>query len=75
VAEGSTLGAAVLLEAAAAQDLHGHYGARHLAPSPLGVAGYWTRTRGQLDAVALDRTGQLLACVGARMPSSSYAAA
>lgn len=65
VAEGSTLGAAVLLKPAAALDLHGHYGARHLAPSPLGVAGYWRRARGQLDAVALDHAGQLLACAGA----------
>lgn len=65
VAEGSTLGAAVLLKAAAALDLHGHYGARHLAPSPLGVAEYWRRAREQLDAVALDSTGQSQACAGA----------
>lgn len=65
VAEGSTLGAAVLLKAAAALDLHGRYGARHLAPSPLGVAEYWRRARERLDAVALDSTGQSQACAGA----------
>lgn len=65
VAEGSTLGAAVLLKSAAALDLHGHYGARHLAPSSLGVAEYWRRAREQLDAVALDSNGQSQACAGA----------
>lgn len=65
VAEGSTLGAAVLLKAAAALRLHAGHGARHLRPSELGVAEYWRRQRETIDAAALNKDEQAQACRGA----------
>ncbi len=65
VAEGSTLGAAVLLKMAAALQLHAGYGARHLQPSSLGVAEYWRRERNALDGVVLTAEERAQACVAA----------
>ncbi|CRR21381.1 MULTISPECIES: biliverdin-producing heme oxygenase [Stenotrophomonas] len=65
VAEGSTLGAAVLLKMAAALQLHAGYGARHLRPSNLGVAEYWRREREELDALVLSGQERAQACRGA----------
>ena len=65
VAEGSTMGAAVLLKAAAGLGLHAGHGARHLCPSPLGVAEYWRRTREQLDAATLGPADTKRACIAA----------
>ncbi|MBN5019611.1 biliverdin-producing heme oxygenase [Stenotrophomonas maltophilia] len=65
VAEGSTLGAAVLLKMAAALQLHAGYGARHLRPSELGVAECWRRERDGLDALVLSADERAQACVAA----------
>ncbi len=62
VVEGSTLGAAVLLKAAAGLGLHAGHGARHLCPSPLGVAEYWRRIREELDAAPLGPSDRGHAC-------------
>jgi heme oxygenase len=53
VAEGSNLGAAFLLKAAAALELSESFGARHLAPAPQGRGLAWRTFTAALDAVAL----------------------
>ncbi|MBK0027076.1 biliverdin-producing heme oxygenase [Stenotrophomonas sp. S48] len=53
VAEGSSMGAAVLLHHAARLGLHEGFGARHLAPAAAGVAGHWRNVRAAMDALAL----------------------
>ncbi len=53
VAEGSNLGAAFLLKAAAALELSESFGARHLAPAPEGRGLAWRTFTAALDAVAL----------------------
>lgn len=50
VAEGSSLGAAFLLKAAARIDLDAGFGARHLAGHPDGRAAHWRRFTAVLDA-------------------------
>lgn len=76
VSEGSTLGAALLLQQARALGLSETFGARHLAPHPLGRAAAWREFQAALDAAnaspaqteqaiagaraAFDRFGQLL---------------
>ena len=54
--EGSNIGAAFLLKAAAALGLDGQCGARHLAPHPDGRAAHWRDFIAQLDEVALPAT-------------------
>lgn len=53
VAEGSRLGAALLLAAAAGLGLSERFGARHLAGHPDGRARHWRRFTQALDALAL----------------------
>lgn len=65
VAEGSTLGAAVLLRRAEALGLGAGFGARHLAPAPEGVARHWADFAAALDAVPLDGAGRQEAVIGA----------
>ncbi len=55
VAEGSKLGAAVLLKAVDALGLHGDFGARHLAADDRGRGLAWRLFTGALDALALPR--------------------
>ncbi|NBB65528.1 biliverdin-producing heme oxygenase [Pseudomonas sp. ODNR1LW] len=50
VAEGSNLGAAFLIKAAAALGLSATFGARHLAASPEGRANHWRSFTAVLDA-------------------------
>lgn len=50
VAEGSNLGAAFLLKAAAGLGLSADFGARHLAASPEGRANHWRTFTAALDA-------------------------
>jgi heme oxygenase len=50
VAEGSNLGAAFLLKAAAVLGLSEAFGARHLAPAPEGRANAWRAFTARLDA-------------------------
>ena len=53
VAEGSNLGAAILLKQAARLDLSTAFGARHLAGSPQGRARHWRGFVAALDAAEL----------------------
>ncbi|NWM49713.1 biliverdin-producing heme oxygenase, partial [Escherichia coli] len=53
VAEGSSMGAALLRKAAAKLDLSDTHGARHLAPAPEGPAAHWRTFTAALDAVTL----------------------
>lgn len=53
VVEGSNLGAAFLLKAAAALGLHEDFGARHLAGHPSGRGLHWRTFTAALDAVPL----------------------
>jgi heme oxygenase len=53
VAEGSNLGAAFLLKAAAGLGLSAEFGARHLAASPEGRANHWRSFTAALDALDL----------------------
>lgn len=55
VAEGSTLGGAVIFRHVSRLGLHARFGAGHLAPPPEGVAPRWRRFTAALDAVALAR--------------------
>lgn len=54
VAEGSTMGAALLRKEAAKLGLSDDFGARHLAPAPEGPAPHWRAFVAALDAVELD---------------------
>ncbi|KGH31266.1 MULTISPECIES: biliverdin-producing heme oxygenase [Comamonas] len=58
VEQGSNLGAAFLLKAAAALELNADFGARHLAPHAQGRALSWKAFSAQLDAVPLDPVGR-----------------
>lgn len=53
VAEGSTMGAALLRKEAAKLGLSDDHGARHLAPAPEGPAAHWRAFTAQLDAAPL----------------------
>lgn len=66
VAEGSTLGAAFLLKMAAELDLHGEFGARHLAGHPEGRAAHWRSFTAALDAVKLSSAEEEHVIVGSR---------
>jgi heme oxygenase len=65
VAEGSNLGAAVLLKMAAALDLGEVFGARHLAVHPEGRAQHWRTFTAALDAVALSDAEEARGVAGA----------
>lgn len=65
VAEGSNLGAAFLLKAAAALDLDETFGARHLAGHPEGRARHWRDFTAALDAVVLSAAQEARAVAGA----------
>ncbi|MCO8249177.1 MULTISPECIES: biliverdin-producing heme oxygenase [Comamonas] len=58
VEEGSNLGAAFLLKAAATLELNADFGARHLAPHAQGRAPSWKAFSAQLDAVPLDHAAR-----------------
>lgn len=64
VAEGSSLGAAFLLKAAAALDLDEDFGARHLAGHPEGRAQHWRAFTAALDAITLSEAEEERAIAG-----------
>lgn len=66
VAEGSTLGAAALLERAAALGLDETFGARHLAGPPEGRGRYWKMFTRAIDALDMDQADEALMLGGAR---------
>lgn len=66
VAEGSNLGAAFLLKAAAGLGLDERFGARHLAAAPEGRAARWRAFTAALDATPLDAAAEERAIGGAR---------
>lgn len=66
VEQGSNLGAAFLLKAAAALELNAEFGARHLAPHAQGRAPSWRAFSAQLDAVPLDPAARERAAAAAR---------
>jgi heme oxygenase (biliverdin-IX-beta and delta-forming) len=65
VAEGSNLGAAFLIKAAAKLDLDEHFGARHLAGHPEGRGLHWKRFQQALDTADLGEAVQDRAVAGA----------
>lgn len=65
VAEGSNLGAAILLKHAARLDLSTAFGARHLAGSPQGRARHWRGFVAALDTVALSDADEARVVAGA----------
>jgi heme oxygenase len=65
VAEGSNLGAAFLIKAAAKLGLDEGFGARHLAAAPQGRGLHWKQFQGALDAAGLDEDGEMRAIRGA----------
>jgi len=66
VEQGSNLGAAFLLKAAAALELNAEFGAHHLAPHAQGRAPSWKAFSAQLDAVLLDPAARERAAAAAR---------
>lgn len=66
VAEGSNLGAAFLLKAAAALGLSEEFGARHLAAAPEGRGLHWRTFTAALNDIDLDETGEQAAVAGAQ---------
>lgn len=66
VAEGSNLGAALLLKEAAKLGLSETFGARHLAAAPEGRGLHWKTFTTALDAVALSEMEEERAIAGAR---------
>lgn len=65
VVEGSNLGAAFLLKAAAKLDLSETFGARHLAGHPSGRGLHWRTFTAALNAVALSDADETRAIAGA----------
>lgn len=65
VAEGSNLGAAFLLKAAAALDLDETFGARHLAPHPEGRGRHWRGFVAALDGLPFGDVEETRAVDGA----------
>lgn len=65
VAEGSNLGAAFLLKAAASLGLSEEFGARHLAASPKGRANQWRSFTAALDAAELTQAQEARTVEGA----------
>lgn len=59
VAEGSTLGAAILLKRAGALGLSDTFGARHLAAAPAGRAWHWKQFVRVLDEVELSKAEEV----------------
>ncbi|GHC86854.1 biliverdin-producing heme oxygenase [Novosphingobium pokkalii] len=74
VAEGSSLGAAVLRKLVSRIGLSDTFGARHLAPAAAGPAAHWRDFTTALDAVALDEAGENQAIAGAQAAFSHVAA-
>lgn len=66
VAEGSNLGAAFLLKAAAKLDLNETFGARHLAASPEGRANAWRSFTAALDRPELTAEEEVRVDLGAQ---------
>ncbi|MCK9909832.1 biliverdin-producing heme oxygenase, partial [Microbacteriaceae bacterium K1510] len=66
VAEGSNLGAAFLLKAAARLGLDETFGARHLAAAPEGRGLSWKKFTTALDAIALTEEEEQRVFAGAR---------
>lgn len=66
VVEGSNLGAAFLLKAAAKLELSEAFGARHLAGHPAGRGLHWRSFTAALDAVPLDEAQEAQAIAGAQ---------
>ena len=66
VAEGSSLGAAFLLKAAARIDLDTSFGARHLAGHPDGRAAHWRRFTAVVDGAAMTEAEEAAMIEGAR---------
>ena len=65
VAEGSNLGAAILLKEAMKLGLSETFGARHLAGAPEGRGLHWRTFTAALDGVALDAAGEAAVVDGA----------
>jgi len=66
VAEGSNLGAAVILKLVSSLGLDAHFGASHLAPAKEGVASHWRRFTTALDAIDLHPHAEAEVTAGAR---------
>lgn len=66
VAEGSNLGAAVILKLATPLGVDAHFGASHLAPAAEGVASHWRHFTTALDAVDLPAHAEADVVAGAR---------
>lgn len=66
VAEGSTLGAAFLLKAAAGLGLSETFGARHLAAAPQGRGLHWKTFTAALDGLELTDVGESQVTAGAQ---------
>jgi heme oxygenase len=66
VAEGSNLGAAVILKLASPLGLDAGFGASHLAPAAAGVASHWRDFTQALDAIALPAHAEADVVAGAR---------
>ena len=66
VAEGSNLGAAILLKHAARLDLSTAFGARHLAGSPQGRARHWRQFVAGLNAIVLSDEDEIRVVDGAK---------
>ncbi len=71
VAEGATLGGAVILKLAGALGLHAGFGASHLAPPDEGVAAHWRRFTRALDAIDLSPAQEDEVIEGARQAFAS----
>jgi heme oxygenase (biliverdin-IX-beta and delta-forming) len=67
VAEGSTLGAAILLKRVQSLGLSESFGARHMAPHPSGRAKLWKRFVDALDGLQLSEEDDAELIGGARM--------
>nr|WP_246616766.1 biliverdin-producing heme oxygenase [Sphingomonas yunnanensis] len=74
VAEGSSLGAAILLKAAMTLGLGPSYGARHLAGHAEGRARHWRSFTAAADSVALSADEEERAVAGAREAFDTVAA-
>jgi heme oxygenase len=74
VAEGSSLGAAILLKAAMTLGLGANFGARHLAGHADGRARHWRTFTAAIDGVALTPEEEARAVAGARDAFDTVAA-
>lgn len=66
VAEGSSLGGAVILKLASSLGLSAQFGASHLAPATAGVASHWRDFTTALDAIELSAEEEADVIAGAR---------